>query len=108
MTRPAPRIAAAVILLSLALVACGGGGNGDNGGATPTPRPTPTPLVVEAETVWTNPDNGTVVVIRKYENSDVGIELVYFYPPLSPEMAATVAAAGLSARATEEATTPGR
>ena len=27
MTRPAPRIAAAVILLSLALVACGGGGN---------------------------------------------------------------------------------
>ena len=106
MTRPTLFIAA--LLLALALVACGGGDNGDNGGATPTPRPTPTPLVVEAETVWTNPDNGTVVVIRKYENSDVGIELVYFYPPLSPEMAATVAAAGLSARATEEATTPGR
>ena len=101
-------VLAAAVLLALALVACGGGDNGDNGGATPTPRPTPTPLVVEAETVWTNPDNGTVVVIRKYENSDVGIELVYFYPPLSPEMAATVAAAGLSARATEEATTPGR
>lgn len=101
MTRPSLFIAA--VLLALALVACGGGGNGDNGdngGATPTP------LVVEAETVWTNPDNGTVVVIRKYENSDVGIELLYFYPPLSPEMAATVAAAGLSARATEEATTP--
>lgn len=105
MTRPALLI---IALLALALLACGGGDNGDNGGATPTPRPTPTPLVVEAETVWTNPDNGTVVVIRKYENSDVGIELVYFYPPLSPEMAATVAAAGLSARATEEATTPGR
>ena len=30
MTRPTPRIAAAVILLSLALVACGGGGNGGN------------------------------------------------------------------------------
>ncbi len=105
MTRP---LFIAAVLLALALVACGGGDNGDNGGATPTPRPTPTPLVVEAETVWTNPDNGTVVVIRKYENSDVGIELVYFYPPLSPEMAATVAAAGLSARATEEATTPGR
>ena len=103
MTRP---LFIAAVLLALALVACGGGDNGDNGGATPTPRPTPTPLVVEAETVWTNPDNGTVVVIRKYENSDVGIELVYFYPPLSPEMAATVAAAGLSARATEEATTP--
>ena len=88
-------------LLALALVACGGGGTDDTV-ATPTPWKSFTPTL-EAETFWTNPSDGTVVVIRRYSDPYTGVEMVYFYPPLSPEMAATAAADGMAERATAEA-----